>query len=413
VLAAASLFFPATRSIGTEIDCPYTPAMLRKVVYAGSQSASFSQASKDLAALAEAPVSRECVQRWTKRVGAQRVAEADGQAAAYQALSLPAQQKSPIAQVPQVVAVMMDGGRIQVRDRHEEKHDTKGYWKESLVGCCLKMTSQEHTADPCPTIPKTFIDPERINTLSREIKGFSGSREETEDTSPNPTDDREGRPETLVKSVVATRAGQEAFGQRLVAEAHARGFHAAPRKAFVADGAPSNWTVHRKYFSHYTSVLDFTHAVCYVYAAAMAGRSAKAGWSDYVPWAMWLWEGNVAKVIEHVQTRSEQLGPPPDGDESSPAAVVAKTLGYLKNQKSRMKYDQYRKLGLPITSSHIESTIKQTNRRMKGTEKFWHQGAEPILQLVADHLSETPRLDQFWRNRKNILAPMRSYQSAA
>ena len=36
---------------------------------------------------------------------------------------------------------------------------------------------------------------------------------------------------------------------------------------------------------------------------------------------------------------------------------------YLENQKSRMHYDAYRRRGLPITSSHIESTVKQINRR--------------------------------------------------
>ena len=30
----------------------------------------------------------------------------------------------------------------------------------------------------------------------------------------------------------------------------------------------------------------------------------------------------------------------------------------------------YRRQGLPLTSSHIESAIKQINARMKGTEKF-------------------------------------------
>ena len=52
---------------------------------------------------------------------------------------------------------------------------------------------------------------------------------------------------------------------------HARGFNAAKRKAFVADGLATNWSVHRQHFSHYTPILDFTHAVYYVYAAAIAG----------------------------------------------------------------------------------------------------------------------------------------------
>jgi len=390
--------------------------MLKKVVYAGSQSASFVQAAKDLKALAEVSISRERVQRWTKRVGAERVREAASSAEQYQALTLPAQRKSPTDQVPQVACVMPDGGRIQIRRRHDsvkdKKEPSKGHWRESLVGCCLSMTSDEQTEDPCPTIPKTFVDPHRMADLSREIKGFCGRPEvadEPPETSPN---DRDSRPKVLVKSVVATRAGQETFGKRLVAAAYERGFHAARRKAFVADGAASNWTIHRKHFSHYTPIVDFTHAICYVYAAAMAGRTGQAAWHVYVQWAQWLWGGQTDQLIAAVQARCEQLGAPLDGDEASSAATVARTLGYLKNQRSRMKYNQYRKLGLPITSSHIESTIKQINRRVKGTEKFWDQGAEPLLQLAADHLSETNDLDRFWKNRRKRLRSTRSYQAA-
>ena len=49
--------------------------MLKKVAYAGVQLASFVQATGNLEALAEAKVSRERVQRWTKRIGNQRVAQ--------------------------------------------------------------------------------------------------------------------------------------------------------------------------------------------------------------------------------------------------------------------------------------------------------------------------------------------------
>ena len=82
-----------------------------------------------------------------------------------------------------------------------------------------------------------------------------------------------------------------------------------------------------------------------------------------------MWEEATEKLIAAVAARSAELGPPAKGDETSPAAIVAETSDCLKNQRPRMKHAQYRKLGLPITSSHIESTIKQINRRMKGTEK--------------------------------------------
>ena len=78
-----------------------------------------------------------------------------------------------------------------------------------------------------------------------------------------------------------------------------------------------------------------------------------------------------------------------------------------------MQYAEYRKLGLPITSSHIELTIKQINRRVKGSEKFWDQGAEPLLQLAADHLCETNDLEQFWKRRRKCLQTTRTYQTAS
>lgn len=388
--------------------------MLVKVTYAGAQSVSFDQATSNLETLAEANVSRERVQRWTKRIGNERIEEVEQQAQAYQELPLPMQRCSPVDHVPQVACVQMDGGRIQIRDRQEApgSGQRKGYWRESLVGCCLSMASREHAEDPCPTIPKTFVDPARMNELSREIKGFSGDAA-VESSPPDSPDDRVDRPEVLVKSVVTTRQGIDVFGKRLVAAAHARGFNAAQRKAFVADGAAANWSVHRQHFSHYTPILDFTHAICYVYAAALAAKPLKEGWQTYCRWAQWLWEGATDQLIAAVTARHEELGRPPDGDDTSPAAVVFRTLGYLTNQRTRMRYDKYRQLGLPITSSHIESTIKQINRRMKGTEKFWHQGAEPLLGLVADYISETSELSSFWRNRRNRLQPMRCYRTAA
>jgi hypothetical protein len=405
-----------TGAIGVEPDCPFSPAVLKKVIYAGSQSGSFVQATKDLTALAELSVSRERVQRWTKRVGRERGVEAEAAAVAYQGLPLPAQRCSPTHQVPQVACVQMDGGRIQLRERHgvSRPDASKGHWRETLVGCLLSMTSEEHAADPCPTVPETFVDPQRMADLSREIKGFTSVSEDGDGPPSDVPEERPGQPKVLVRSVVATREGVERFGARLVAAAHARGFHAARRKAFVADGSATNWGVHRKHFSHYTAILDFTHAICYVYAAAMAGKPAADGWKAYCRWAQWLWEGDIQALIAALEARSNALGLPSSGDsETCPGCVVAETLRYVQNQRSRMKYAQYRRLGLPITSSHIESTIKQVNRRVKGSEKFWDQGAEPLLQLVADHLSETQDLRRFWAQRPRNLNPTRCYQTAA
>lgn len=406
--------------MGIAPDDTVSPVVLRKMVYAGSHASSFQQASRDLKEEAELDISDQRIMRATKRIGQERVKQRDAQTNAWGELPLPEQQRSPQEQVPQVACVEMDGGRLQIRNRkasEEERQRTKkaGFWREDKVGCLLSMASTVSEEDPCPQIPKTLVDPERIRKISREIKGFCAPDEEEPARDEAVSKRRPGQPEVLVRSVIATREDVHAFGKQLAAAAWQRGFAAAPRKAFVGDGQDANWTVWRRHFSHYTPILDFIHAICYVFAAAMAGRRLREGWPIYCQWAQWVWSGQVERVIEALRVRQQELGlPQKDESEESPRSKVADALRYLKNQKSRMHYDEYRRLGLPITSSHIESTIKQINRRVKGTEKFWSEGgAEALLQLAADYLSETNSLATFWRERPSRATGQRHYQGAA
>ena len=62
-----------------------------------------------------------------------------------------------------------------------------------------------------------------------------------------------------------------------------------------------------------------------------------------------------------------------------------------------MEYPRYRRLGLPVFSAPVESTIKQLNRRVKGSEKFWLSGgAEAVLQVHAAYLSQDGRAERLW-----------------
>lgn len=392
-------------------DETLSPALLKKVVYAAS-SASFQQAEQDLLALAEVQVSANRIHRAAQRVGAERVADRRVAAIAYRDLPLPQQRESPGPAPPDVACVQADGGRIQIRPRALESRDSDSWWRETKVGCLLAMTSDRHAADPAPQVPEAFVDPARMAKISREIKGFSGDAAASDAASkePEPYD----APEVVAQTVVATTEKVEAFGELLVAGAHALGFAAAERKAFVADGSETNWGLWRRCFSHYTPILDWVHAVCYVYAAAMAGVTAPEGWTDYCRWAQWLWSGDVDRLLAALRERQTRIGPPTDDNpETSPPQRVADALRYLENQRSRLNYPAYRRDGLPITSSHVESTIKRINRRMKGTEKFWDAGAEPLLHLVADRLSPPRDRDRYWADRPNRLSSQRSHQQAA
>jgi hypothetical protein len=190
------------------VDYDYSPTALKKVVYAGTQAASFPQGARDLKELAELDVSPERVRRATERIGDERVAERDAQAAAYEALPIPARRSVPADQpTPAVACVQMDGGRLQLFDRAEpQRNEDDTFWREMKVGCLWSMTSKVSAEDPCPQLPASFVDPERMRRMVREIKGFSGPDSSTEDEAEEQrVDERPGRPEPVARSVVATR----------------------------------------------------------------------------------------------------------------------------------------------------------------------------------------------------------------
>ena len=402
--------------LGMEPDSQVSPALLKKVVHAAAHSTSFREASENLRVLAEVNVSAARIRRAAQRVGQERVEETCDAAEAYRRLPLPAQRTSPGAPPPEIACIQTDGGRIQIRPRDSETtgpRESANWWRETKVGCLLEMTSETHLEDPTPTVPEVFVDPARMARMVREIKGFSGEASPDESASDASEEIVCEAPQIVAQQILATRENVDRFGERLVAAAYARGFATAGRKAFVADGSETNWSLWRRHFSDYTPILDWVHAVCYVYAAAMAGVDSREGWAAYCNWAQWLWDGQIENLLQALRERQRTLGSPSaeDGD-GSPRKHVADALRYVDNQRKRMNYPQYRRQGLPITSSHVESTIKRINRRMKGSEKFWDQGAEPLLHLVADHLGPPDILTEFWKQRPTKLNSQRCYQIA-
>ena len=57
------------------------------------------------------------------------------------------------------------------------------------------------------------------------------------------------------------------------------GFCAATRKAFVADGAENNWTLHRQLFASFVPIVAFNPGLSEVFASALAGRGFQEGWA--------------------------------------------------------------------------------------------------------------------------------------
>ena len=194
------------------------------------------------------------------------------------------------------------------------------------------------------------------------------------------------------------------------------GFAAAQLKSFIADGSSTNWGIWQRHFKHleFVPILDFIHALTSVFSASMAGRTREAGAPIDLRWITWIWQGEVTRVIAALAARLAELGAvPEDATETDPRKIVADTLTYLTNQQSRMNYPTYRRMGLPITSSHIESTVKQISRRVKGSEKFWTAEGGEALQLRADQLCDTAPLDTFWFDRPHQSTGTRNYKQTA
>src|SRR5439155_15620988 len=200
------------------------------------------------------------------------------------------------------------------------------------------------------------------------------------------------------RSCVATMQACAEFGKMVAAEAYRRNFQAAARGALLGDGSSWIWNLQEKWFRDLTPVVDFVHALTYLYVTATAlASSVTERWQWYVTWMTLLWQGRVRQVIEDLEARLARLEPfmgPDKLPPTDPREALRRTLTYLKNNEPRMNYSDYRKQGLPVSSSMVESLIKEINYRVKGTEKFWGnpEGAEAILQIRAALLSDDDRL---------------------
>jgi hypothetical protein len=409
---------------------------VERLAYLGAKLPSFRDAHEALDVLLRTKLSEKRVERQTERIGEERVAQRQAAIEAWSRRTLLEKKVAPAGvKPPAVAAVLADGGRLQLRERNAE---ASSRWHEYKAGVLQGLASDVHAADPCPEIPAFYLQQERMDKLARQITqvGARSATEELQTASstshaiPSAPDDAASAipaqeiqphgydpPKIVDRDVTATRANSQAFGRQLAARAWSLGLFGAPRKAFLGDGQNWIWTEWERHFKafDFVPILDFIHALTHVYAAALAGQNQAAGWIVYQRWITWVWQGRVVDVIAELADRQRELGPPaPEDGETSPRTLVTKTLTYLQNQQSRMNYPDYRRNGLPITSAHMESTVKLLNRRVKGSEKYWtERGVEALLQLTADLLSTSQPLTEFWRTRPHRQTGYRSYSKHA
>lgn len=358
------------------------------------------------------PISTQHVRTLAGQVGAELVGQRDHKAGLNR-------NKVPVrvAATPEVVAVEVDGGRLRTRaaDAGPGVHQAQN--KEDKIACLVSLKSKVCTHDPQPEPPPSFLLPRRVERLVRQMAGqaSNGDADEAAEQTPEKQaaelaapcapEDESWAPRKRLRTCVASMANSQAFGRMVAVEAKERDFYRAPRKAFVADGAAYNWKLQERHFSGFTPIADFLHVLCYVYRAACAVAADEVKrWDQYVAWLRACWQGRVAEVIEQLQDWQGRIGQPPAGEElpaSDPRQAVADALSYFGHNEPRMKYPEYRRAGLPVTSSLVESLVGEVNARVKSKQKYWNrgEGAEAILQLRAAVLSEDGRLDRYLAER--------------
>jgi hypothetical protein len=404
--------------------------MLHKILTAAAEVKSHSKAAKLLKVLCELSISGRHVNRLAEEIGLEMAAQRDQATEDY----VHHRRQEPTTPTPEAVAIAMDGGRIMTRTPGQGKGVHGQAWKEDKVACLLSLTGATFTEDPHPEPPKCFLDAPQVDKMVREIQANHGVRQENElpqleelalgkpvasgaekveegdegDEAANAQAKPAWPPKRIKdgsRTCVATMQDCNGFGKMVAAEAYRRNFQAAPRGAFLGDGSAWIWGQHAKWFTWLTAIADFVHPLTYLYVTAtVLSANVAERWHTYVGWMTQCWQGRVGEVIAAMEARLAALEPYQGTGKlaaTDPREILRRTIGYLRNNQERMNYPDYRKQGLPVTSSMVESLIKEVNYRVKGTEKFWDnpEGAETILQLRAAVLSDDDRLQTYLQNR--------------
>jgi hypothetical protein len=379
-----------------------TPTFVQRITIAAAETRSFQRAAIVMKGVCGQLISPKSIERVVHAVGDELAQRRDARA----------RSDEPLAQIPvdppDLAVVECDGGRMQTREPGHgpgvHRRDTG--WRETKNACLIRAQRDLCGSDPQPDPPECFCDPKHVAKIAETealsvtkrlpADGVEANRKEV------PTA-RKGAAKRLVRTVLSSLASAKEFGRQMKREAKQRRFDEASAKAFLGDGLPWNWSIWREQFPDFVPILDFVHVLTYLFAAAKAvHEQAEDAWNQYLVWMRGCWQGEVDQTLDELRAWQARLGEPSDDcPENDRRQILSTTLNYLTNNRSRLKYPEYRQAGLPVTTAWMESLVKEMNYRVKGTEMFWNdpEGAEAILQVRAAALCDDDRLVDHLRHR--------------
>jgi len=381
-----------------------TPTVVLRITVLAAETRSFERAEKTAREGAGLEVSAKTIERVVHDVGRELQQRRDAHAKSGDALA-----RRP-EEPPDLAVVECDGGRIRTREPGHGPgvHRSNEGWREDKNACLIRAKRRVFPEDPQPEPPACFCDPKHVAKIA-ETEALSVAAPLP--SAPKPVAEAEQfdshendwRPKRMVRTVLSSVAHSQEFGRQMAREAKQRRFYEALARAFLGDGLPWNWSIWKEHFSDFTPILDFTHALSYLFVVAKAIHpQPEDAWGQYLVWMRGCWRGEVAQVLEELRVWQGRLGTaPPEAPEHDPRRLVAKTITYLEHNEPRMNYPEYRRQGMPVTTAWMESLVKEINYRAKGTEMFWNdpEGAEAILQVRAAALCDDNRLVQHLKTR--------------
>lgn len=385
-----------------------TPKLTSAVVHLAGEIRSFERAAETTDRVLAVKVSPSTIRRVAKEVGLELAAleEAD---------ELGGYQETVIGEI---AVVSVDGGRIRTRQpntgRGVQPSGENG-WREDKIASFERMAANDQHVDgedSSPSLPTTFRTAEKVAEIAEKpVLQVALANVPAEDRV------KYHGPQRILRTAIASMANSKKFGLKMSREARRRRLYQARRRAFIADGLAWNWTIWKEHFSSFTPILDFIHAIEYVFTASSAlHANDQDRWASYTRYITLCWQGKVSMVIEELTDACIELGVDVAGElaDDDPHKPLTDAIRYLTNNQSKMDYPSYRRQGLPVTSAPMESLVKQINLRVKGTEMFWEdpEGAEAILQLRAATISDDGRLQSYLDQRPGCQFVRRATQYA-
>lgn len=179
------------------------------------------------------------------------------------------------------------------------------------------------------------------------------------------------------------------FAQRVDREARRRGFDQARRRVVLGDGALWIWTLADEQFPGATQIVDLYHAKGHLSEVATAlygpGTDLARHWAQHRHAD--LDAGRLAALLAALRPHRT----------TTPQARTC--YDYVRRNRHRMRYPQFRAQGLCVASGVVEAGCKVVaGTRLKRAGMHWTvAGADAIIALRCCRLSG--RFEDFWERR--------------